>query len=266
MKKNVNCKIVQDLLPNYIEGLTNEETNEYIENHLKECSECKEILKEMGEEIILDKIDEKIKIDYLKKIKNRNKTIITIIVVIAIAIITTMIVFFNSIGGVALDENGNPQYYEAFIKWITGESKIKTSRVTNIILKNKDDKVKATIVMTFDENDICIGARYCVEEETEEKLMDATRPFIVELYNEDSIMCLLKSIPVKQIADKFDKETRYRKIEIKDNTLLDKYNVKELPSLLFFKKQKLVGKIEGYVEEQDKEEFLNKIEEISNKE
>lgn len=172
MKKNVNCKIVQDLLPNYIEGLTNEETNEYIENHLKECSECKEILKEMGEEIILDKIDEKIKIDYLKKIKNRNKTIITIIVVIAIAIITTMIVFFNSIGGVALDENGNPQYYEAFIKWITGESKIKTSRVTNIILKNKDDKVKATIVMTFDENDICIGARYCVEEETEEKAIE----------------------------------------------------------------------------------------------
>lgn len=104
------------------------------------------------------------------------------------------------------------------------------------------------------------------EEEIEEKLMDATRPFIVELYNEDSIMCLLKSIPVKQIADKFDKETRYRKIEVKDNTLLDKYNVKELPSLLFFKNQKLVGKIEGYVEEQDKEEFLNKIEEISNRE
>lgn len=104
-----------------------------------------------------------------------------------------------------------------------------------------------------------------LEGEIEEKLMDATRPFIVELYNEDSIMCLLKSIPVKQIADKFDKETRYRKIEVKDNALLDKYNVKELPSLLFFKNQKLVGKIEGYVEEQDKEEFLNKIQEISDR-
>lgn len=104
------------------------------------------------------------------------------------------------------------------------------------------------------------------KEEIEEKLLDATRPFIVELYNEDSIMCLLKSIPVKKIADAFDKETRYRKIEVKDNELLERYNVKELPTLLFFKNQKLVGKIEGYVEEQDKEEFLNQIEEISNRE
>jgi len=84
-----------------------------------------------------------------------------------------MIVFFNSIGGVALDENGNPQYYEAFIKWITGESKIKTSRVTNIILTRKDDRSNvAMMIMTFDENDICIGARYCIEEETREEAME----------------------------------------------------------------------------------------------
>ena len=41
MKEIRNCKIVQDLLPNYIDGLTNEETNLFIENHLKECSVCK---------------------------------------------------------------------------------------------------------------------------------------------------------------------------------------------------------------------------------
>ena len=45
MKEKRDCKIVQDLLPNYIKGLTNEQTNEYIENHLKECSECKEKMK-----------------------------------------------------------------------------------------------------------------------------------------------------------------------------------------------------------------------------
>ena len=37
MKEKKDCKIVQDLLPNYIEKLTNEETNNYIEDHLKEC-------------------------------------------------------------------------------------------------------------------------------------------------------------------------------------------------------------------------------------
>ena len=37
MKEKRDCKIIQDLLPNYIEKLTNEETNNFIEEHLKEC-------------------------------------------------------------------------------------------------------------------------------------------------------------------------------------------------------------------------------------
>lgn len=48
------------------------------------------------------------------------------------------------------------------------------------------------------------------EDEIEMK-MEAKRPMMIELYNEDSIMCLLKSIPIKEIADTFDKDTRYRK-------------------------------------------------------
>lgn len=31
MKEKKDCKIVQDLLPNYIENLTNEETNKFID-------------------------------------------------------------------------------------------------------------------------------------------------------------------------------------------------------------------------------------------
>ena len=46
MKENRNCKIVQDLLPNYIEKLTTEETNQFIEEHLKECDECKKSFRE----------------------------------------------------------------------------------------------------------------------------------------------------------------------------------------------------------------------------
>ena len=51
MKEIRNCKIVQDLLPNYIDGLTNEETNVFIENHLKECSECKKTFENMKQEL-----------------------------------------------------------------------------------------------------------------------------------------------------------------------------------------------------------------------
>lgn len=97
------------------------------------------------------------------------------------------------------------------------------------------------------------------EEEIKIKLLNAQRPLVVELYNEDSIMCLLKSIPIKEIADNFDKETRYRKIEVVSEELLKEYDIKELPSLLLFKDNKLLGKIEGYYDESLKEELINKI-------
>lgn len=98
------------------------------------------------------------------------------------------------------------------------------------------------------------------EEEIETKL-DAKRPMMVELYNEDSIMCLLKSIPIKEIADAFDKNTRYRKIEVKKQETLEKYNVKELPALLFFKDGELIKKYEGYVTDEEKKKLIEFIEE-----
>lgn len=103
------------------------------------------------------------------------------------------------------------------------------------------------------------------EEEIKLKLLEAQRPFIVELYNEDSIMCLLKSIPMKKIADAFDSETRYRKIEVTSDTLLKEYNIKELPCLLFFKNKKFLGKIEGYIDEDNKEKLINEMQALKNK-
>ena len=44
-----DCKIIQDLLPNYVEVLTNDETNHFIEGHLKECKNCNETYLNMKE-------------------------------------------------------------------------------------------------------------------------------------------------------------------------------------------------------------------------
>ena len=125
----------------------------------------------MGENIILDKID------YLKKIKYRNRLIIGTIFAISISLIIVIISFFNSIGGVAIDENGKAEYYEAFKKWMTGKDQITISKVTNILLKTSEDNLETTIIMTFDKNDICIGARYCFDGYTEEELLDRYNNF-----------------------------------------------------------------------------------------
>ena len=43
----MKCEIIQDLLPSYIDGLTSEVSNQEIEVHLKECTECRRYLEEM---------------------------------------------------------------------------------------------------------------------------------------------------------------------------------------------------------------------------
>lgn len=41
MEKKIECGIVYDLLPNYIEHLTNEHSNAFVENHLTTCDELR---------------------------------------------------------------------------------------------------------------------------------------------------------------------------------------------------------------------------------
>jgi len=44
MSKNVNdCDIVLELLPLYLDGKTCEESNAFVKEHLRGCSECREV-------------------------------------------------------------------------------------------------------------------------------------------------------------------------------------------------------------------------------
>jgi len=86
-------------------------------------------------------------------------------------------------------------------------------------------------------------------------------PIVLELFNGNSIKCLLYSIPTKDLfSDK--KDLRYRKVELKTEKLLKKYKIKELPCLLFFKDEKLIGKIDGYYGKDKKDELKKKIDKI----
>ncbi len=67
------CKIVQDLLPLYIDNLVEEDTKLYIEQHLEVCDECNDIQRRMREGVsvqILNKGNgaEKNIIKYIAKI------------------------------------------------------------------------------------------------------------------------------------------------------------------------------------------------------
>lgn len=97
------------------------------------------------------------------------------------------------------------------------------------------------------------------EEELDQKIQDGI--VLVECYENDSIQCLLKSIPIKDITFDMPKDTMFYKVESK-NEIKGKYNIVELPSLLIFKENNLLGKIEGYYSIEQKKEFIDKINQI----
>lgn len=68
----MNCKIIQDLLPLYADGIASEETNEAVREHIAECEECGGIYKKMTESSqIIENTQNKRDVDYMKKIKSR---------------------------------------------------------------------------------------------------------------------------------------------------------------------------------------------------
>lgn len=91
MKLERECRIIQEyLLPNYIEKLTDEDTNQYIEDHLKECDKCKHVLQDIKRDYELNE-QKRIKRDvkYMKKFKNKLKVLRFIIVLIFLLVILT---------------------------------------------------------------------------------------------------------------------------------------------------------------------------------
>ena len=88
--KQVNCDVIQDLLPSYSDKISSEATNKLVEEHLKTCEKCKEIFKNMNQDSnieIVENLDKQI--DYLKKYKRKK------IETIYIAVMTTIAVIFG---------------------------------------------------------------------------------------------------------------------------------------------------------------------------
>lgn len=85
---------------------------------------------------------------------------------------------------------------------------------------------------------------------------------LVEILKEELEECLIKSIPIKDIMNGIKEEVIYRKLEDDIDDLVDKYNIETMPALLIFKDNELIGKIEGYYSIEQKDELINKINEI----
>ncbi len=89
MKKE--CEIVQDLIFGYCDGILNPASKELVEKHLVKCEECKKVYEEIKKDKKIDDADDKIEIDYLKRVNKKLKRKKIIIVISSIFIILLVI-------------------------------------------------------------------------------------------------------------------------------------------------------------------------------
>lgn len=109
------CNVIKDLLPLYIEKITSQDSNEIIEEHLKECENCKEYFFKLEDEGFLedlkeeneDKENPKKTMKNIKKKIMRGKLLFALITVI-IVIITLFSIYSymnNKIVPIQYDNN-----------------------------------------------------------------------------------------------------------------------------------------------------------------
>ena len=84
-----NCNIVKDLIPLYKENLLSEESKTFVEDHLKSCSECENLLKD---KIELEKSESK-PLDFVEKSIKKETRYFTLAV---IALLGSILIFIIS--------------------------------------------------------------------------------------------------------------------------------------------------------------------------
>lgn len=163
MEEKKDCKIIQDLLPNYIEKLTNDETNKYIEEHLNSCKECKEIFEKMKKDIKYDDLKrDNREVKYIKKFNKKLKllrNILLIILAIFIILVGRKTFILTKLSNQADRIVNQTNYYTKTETYSNGQMSILESY-------NKDNITYAKMSVYSDENDVKKLTLYKSDEET----------------------------------------------------------------------------------------------------
>lgn len=115
--KKYDCNIIQDLLPNYIEKLTSENTNEYVEKHLLECEQCSNIHNKLKNVSDTDNAKNEQFVNYSKKFKfrfNLLKCVVILVFLIFIGNIIRNVVIIESLSAKGEKYKNSTNYYSLY--------------------------------------------------------------------------------------------------------------------------------------------------------
>ena len=89
--KKTECAIIEDLMPLYAEGLASEASARMIEEHIKECEECRSKLARMKAEEPARDPDDSMAIDVLKKNRRNNRRTLIVSLCAAAVVIASVL-------------------------------------------------------------------------------------------------------------------------------------------------------------------------------
>ena len=94
----INCDVVNDLLPLYVDGALSEASKELVEDHIRECESCSNTLENMKEAIRLP-VNQEVRIEETKSLKGLKRmvsnwkkltAVIALLSVVAIMVLSVM--------------------------------------------------------------------------------------------------------------------------------------------------------------------------------
>ena len=177
--EKINCNVIQDILPLYIDNVVSDDTKELVEEHLQNCEICQRVYHETKTDLENDmKISAQTKessheANDLKSFRKflKKRKIKTILLSIAATVICFVAVFtfmnkhvtyisYKDAGITIIEDNKDEVTYRTNIK-ITNKTKIIwTSSNTNIVSTNKHKitahhKGLAIITLTIKDRTVC---------------------------------------------------------------------------------------------------------------
>lgn len=179
MKYRLDCRIVQDLLPSYVDGLTCEYTNQEVEAHVADCLECAEVLKRMQEPEM--HIVEEAEVNYMKKIQKRMskwKAASGTFVVLFLSVILLGVVLYSRLVPKEFEDVFGFEEDELVFVELTDTTTFSQSDL-------EEDELREFIELSAEEeitND-CLACLIYYQEKFQEKLTEEDREFLKAFSN-----------------------------------------------------------------------------------
>jgi|GEM_PF-1122944 len=94
MVKEINCSIIQDILPLYIDEIVSKDTKEMVEEHFEQCDQCKQEYELMKQELIIPVEKESLIIKSIQKKWLSKKIMISGLSVLITAVILVSVYLY----------------------------------------------------------------------------------------------------------------------------------------------------------------------------